>query len=378
MTAPRTSRYYQTLARFLDGFVLRSHDRVARRQQHMIQPRLPEFFSTNHPHPENLFPTPPPMPLDYIRGDVWERRTGWWRRDFTFPSSVSSEYANNRHVIVQTYAPDRALHFPAVISLHGLMTPTLLAYRPFFRTIVEAGASAYAVELPFHLRRTPPGFVSGELFFTADLARSWAAIQQTLADVRQLIHYLRAAGAPVIGLLGFSLGAWMSALVASCEPEVDFALLAMLPANLNEVLWQTELGAPLKRQFEAAGWKATTTAPFYHGLDPLNLSLFIPPERRELFAAEFDHFIPLPYTQQLQRVWQQPLLRVYSTGHIGFLWSRKFLRDVRQIVPQQLKLGRRQETPITIVTAKAVQPLSPSVPLSTALSNSEPSVLARK
>jgi len=377
MTTSLTNRYYQTLAGFLDGVVLRSHARVARRHQHVIQPRLPEFLKSNSENTASLFSSPPPIPFDYIRGDVWERRAGWWRRDFTFPSSIPSEYANNNHVIVQTYAPDRALHFPAVISLHGLMTPTLIAQRPFFRAIVEAGASAYALELPYHLRRTPAGLISGELFFTADFEMTLAAIQQTVAEVRQLIHYLREAGAPTIGLLGFSLGAWISALIASCEPEVDFALFAMPPSNLNDVLWQTKLGEPLRRQFEAAGWSAADTAPFYHLLDPQHLPLLIPPARREIFAAEFDRFIPFPYTQHLQHRWQQPHLHVYRAGHIGMLWSRKFLRDVRLAVAQQLRLGRR-ETPVTVVTEEAIQSLPINTPRKTSISEPMPQFAAGK
>lgn len=372
------NRFYQTLARVLDGVVLRSHARVARRHQNVIQPRLPEFLKTNQQPGENFFPAPPPMPLDCLRGDVWERRAGLWRRDFTFPSSIPSAYANNNHAIVQTYAPDRALHFPAVIALHGLMTLTLLPYRPFFRAIVEAGASAYALELPYHLRRAPAGRVSGELFFTADLEMSFSAIQQTVAEVRQLIHYLRAAGAPTIGLLGFSLGAWMSALIASCEPEVDFALFTMPPSNLNEVLWQTKLGEPLRRQFEAAGWNPADTAPFYHRLDPQHLTLLIPPARRAIFAAAFDHFIPFAHTQQLQRRWQLPQMHVYRSGHIGILWSRKFLRDVRRTVAQQLSMGRRSETPVTVVTEEAIQSLPLNLSRPTVVAEPAPQFAGQK
>jgi hypothetical protein len=371
MNTAVTQRYYQALAKLLDGIVLRSHERVARRQPE-IQPRLPEFLKTHHANLENLFSEPPPIALDHIRGDVWEKRAGLWRRDFAFPSAAPSAYENNRHAIVQTYAGDRGLHFPAVIALHGLMTPTLIGYRPFFRAVVEAGASAYALELPYHLRRTPPGFVSGELFFTADLETTLRSLQQAVAEVRQLLHYLREAGAPVIGLLGFSLGAWISALVASGEPEVDFALFAMPPSHLNDVLWQTRLGAPIRQRFEAAGWNAADTAPFYHPLDPLNLSPLLPVERRELFAAEFDHFIPFQYTQKLQRAWRHPHLRVYSTGHIGLLWSRKFLRDVRQVVAQQLGLGKRQELPVTVVTKEAAQTLPMNIALATSLPETTP------
>jgi hypothetical protein len=343
----------------LDGFILRSHDRIVSRQQHTISPSLPELTSLDHQPITQLFPLPPPVPLDYIRGDAWEQRGKIWRRDFAFPSAVAVDHEHSRRVIVQTYASDRALHFPAVIVLHGWMTPALIAYRPFFRAIVEAGASAYALELPYHLRRTPPGSVSGELFFTADLERSWTVMQQAVADTRQLIHYLREAGAPAIGILGFSLGAWISTIVASCEPELDFALLALLPSNINELIWQTRLGEPWRRQFEAADWNPATTAPLHRLLDPMHLSPLVPPERRELFAAACDRFVPIQYTQALSETWQQSRLHFYPCGHIGLLWSRKFLRDFRQIVAQQLALGRRQEIDVTVVKDEALRNLSP-------------------
>ncbi|MCI0692186.1 hypothetical protein L0337_09310 [candidate division KSB1 bacterium] len=351
-----SGRYHQALAGLLDGFILRSHDRIVSRQQNTIPPHLPDLASFDHQPIEQLFPAPP-VPLDGIRGAAWEQRGKIWRRDFVFPSSVFTEHEHNRRVIAQTYANDRALHFPAVIVLHGWMTPALIAYRPFCRAIVEAGASAYLLELPYHLRRTPPGFVSGELFFTADFEKSWTTMQQAVADTRQLIHYLREAGAPVIGVLGFSLGAWISAIVASCEPELDFALLAMLPACINDLVWQTRLGEPWRRQFEAAGLNAAATAPLYQFIDPANLKPLLPPERRELFAAAFDHFMPARHTQMLRDAWQQPNLHVYSSGHIGLLWSRKFLRDIRQSLARQLALGKRQKTSVTVVTDETLHNL---------------------
>lgn len=353
-----SARYHHALAGWLDGFILRSHDRIVSRQQNTLPPRLPDLTSFDHQPIAQLFPAPPPVPLDSIRGAAWERHGRIWRRDFVFPSSVFTEHEHNRRVIAQTYANDRALHFPAVIVLHGWMTPTMIGYRPFCRAIVEAGASAYVLELPYHLRRTPPGFVSGELFFTADFEKNWTTMQQAVADVRQLIHYLREAGAPVIGVLGFSLGAWISAIVASCEPELDFALFAMSPACINDLVWQTRLGEPWRRQLEAAGLNAAATAPLYQLIDPVNLKPLLPPERRELFAAALDHFMPARHTQMLRDAWQQPQLHVYSSGHIGLLWSRKFLRDIRQSLARQLALGRRQETPVTVVTDEAMQDLS--------------------
>jgi dienelactone hydrolase len=342
-------RHHQAVAKILDGVILRSHDYIARRRRHVIHPRMPNLLAFPHPEGEDIFLAPSSILLASLDGSKWEKSSRFWRRDFTFPSSFPSNYQENRTVFVQTYANASGFHFPAVVVLHGLMSLSLIAYRPFFRAVIDAGASAYALELPHHLRRTPPGFISGELFFTANLEMSWMTMQQAMADVRQLIHYLHEAGAPVIGLLGFSLGAWIAALVASCEPKVDFALLALLPSSINELIWQTRLGQPLRRQFQSAGWDAATTAPVYQLLDPQNFSPLLPVERLELFAAQFDHFIPMQHIQALHECWHKPRLRVYPHGHISLMFSGKFKRDVGRVLTKQIALGRHQNNKATVV-----------------------------
>jgi hypothetical protein len=303
---------------------------IARRQESRLTPELPHTSNARHNKAALVFPSPSEQTLQSLTSATWQKSGKIWRSDFAFPSALVSPDEENNTVYVRTHAPERALHRPAVIVLHGLMNLTTAAYHPFLRAIVEAGACAYILELPYHHRRTPRGSISGDLFHTSDLARTQRAVQQAVADVRLLARYLRGEGAPQIGVLGFSLGSWIGGLVACCEPDLDFAMLGMPPNNLNELVWRSALGAQLTRRFAAMGWSAETTAAFYSALDPLSYQPVLSPERIRLYAAEFDTLISLEQVYALQRAWSMPQVRTYPHGHLTIMISRQLHRDFRE------------------------------------------------
>src|SRR5947199_382710 len=93
-----------------------------------------------------------------------------------------------------------------------------------FYSSAETRARLLAV-LPFHGLRTPAAVrFSGALFPTANVFRTNEAFAHALADLRALIAWLRNRGTPEIGLMGMSLGGYLTALTASCEPELGFAI----------------------------------------------------------------------------------------------------------------------------------------------------------
>lgn len=276
-----------------------------------------------------------------LNSGAWHKRGRIWRQDFSFASPLPSKHETNNVVYVHAYAPAPVTHTPAVVVLHGLMNFTTAAYAPFLRAIVACGASAYILELPYHHQRTPRGSLSGDLFHTTDLAQTEHAVQQAVTDVRTLIRILRNMGAPQIGVLGFSLGAWMGGLVACCEAKLDYAFFGMPPNHLNELVWQTALGAQLARRFAQFGWTPETTAAFYHALDPLTYQPLLPRERIHFYAAEFDALIALEKVNALQRAWGNPVLRLYPHGHLTIMLSRQLHRDFRSDFAQQLALPHK-------------------------------------
>ncbi len=330
------------LGRFIDGLAWRGMHAIARRQESNLSPSFPELREDFHAEAAHFFPAPSEQTLQQVRCGAWWKQGKYWRRDVAFPSALPSPRAANNTVYAQTYATERACNRPVVIVLHGLMNLTTAAYRPFLRAIVAAGASAHILELPYHHRRTPRGSISGDLFHTSDLALTQHAVQQSVADVRLLLRYLRQTGATIIGVLGFSLGAWIGGLVACAEPDLDFAMLGMPPNHLNELVWHTPLGAQLSRRFAALGWSQEYTAKFYDRLDPLSYRPLLPRERIQFYAAEFDTLLALEQVRELQRAWGAPALRIYPHGHLSVMISPQLHRDFQKDFAAQIAQPRSE------------------------------------
>ncbi len=333
--------WYKRLGHFVDALAWNGMHAIARRQEPHLTVQLPRAHVVMQHEAALLFPQPNHSAASRLNSSAWRQHGKTWRQDFAFVSPVLSEYETNNVVHVHAYAPEPAMHSPAVIVLHGLMNFTTAAYAPFLRAIVAAGASAYILELPYHHQRTPRGSLSGDLFHTIDLAQTQHAVQQAVADVRTLMLVLRGKGAPQIGLLGFSLGAWIGGLVACCEPELDYAFFGMPPNHLNELVWHTALGAQLAQRFAEFGWTSETTAAFYRALDPLSYQPVLPCAQIQLYAAEFDSLIALEKVYALQRAWGQPHLRIYPHGHLTIMLSRQLHRDFRLDFAQQLDSSRK-------------------------------------
>lgn len=333
------SSLLQPAARWLDELFCRGMQTIARRQQRKFPPLSPT--ASRAAQAASLFPPVSACRSEEVQGTACQRQGQVWRRDFSFPSALVSAWPKNDTVFVRTFAPERQLHRPAVIVLHGLMSISTLAYRPFLQAIVAAGASAYFLELPYHHRRTPPGSFSGDLFYTANFELTWQAARQAIADVRRLALYLRANAAPVIGILGFSLGAWLAALTVCGEPALDFAVLAMPPASFNDLVWDSVLGHRLRAQLERAQWSRPQTAALTARLDPLGYRPLLPPERLEIFAAAHDAIVPLTHVRTLQQAWSVPRLHEYAAGHLTIMLSPQFKRDAANVLQLQLQQGRR-------------------------------------
>jgi hypothetical protein len=271
-----------------------------------------------------------------ITNPEWQQQGKHWRRDFAFLSALRSSHAQNDWAFVRVFAPQKDRQAPALVMLHGLMNVTLLAYRPFIKAVLESGAAAYVLELPYHHRRTPAGSLSGDLFHTANLETTFRAVQQAVSDTRRLVKFLHRAGASQVGILGFSLGAWIGALAACCEPQLNFAFLGMPPNHLNHVVWHSALGAQLCRRFAAQGWDENFTARFYDKLDPMSYRPLLPPEDLQLYAARFDSLLALEHVHALRRAWAMPSLRIYPDGHLTIMISRQLHRDFRRDLQDRL------------------------------------------
>jgi pimeloyl-ACP methyl ester carboxylesterase len=272
------------------------------------------------------------------------------RMPFTFPESFGTAVrdGNGRNAKARAYLW-RSGHGgrPALICIHGYRAgfPPLDA-RAFGVATLSHGAGfdvALAV-LPFHGARTPHGSWSGQLFLN-DPLRTIEAVAQAVLDLRRLALWLRAQGAPSVGVVGMSLGGYMTALLASIEPDLDFALPVIPVASFADILWHRAGIRGEHDDARAAGISLNLLRRLFSPHCPLTHPPLVARDRRLIVAGEADRIVPPTHAAALAAHWQAPI-EWFPGGHLAQLARgrafARFIAKVRRTVPNAASAGSQR------------------------------------
>jgi pimeloyl-ACP methyl ester carboxylesterase len=163
---------------------------------------------------------------------------------FSFPSPRPSGDASN-DVVRGDFYPNFSLNAPAAIVFSGWLE-TATDYSRLAHRVGLVGRNLWAMDLPYHARRTPEGTKSGELSITGDLVRTLQTLRQAVIDARALIKALSASGIGDIAVVGFSLGAWVGSLLALVEPSISKLILATPVVRPDKLLLSSPLFTSLR------------------------------------------------------------------------------------------------------------------------------------
>lgn len=243
---------------------------------------------------------------------------------FEFRSPVRSDFVGNNIVRGRCeLTGDGWQHRPAVILLHGWNAELQYQWcHPYWsQLLARNGINAFRFELPYHASRRPSGREEIRNFLSGNLLHVARATHQALADTRALALWLRAQGAPSIGVWGTSLGGWLAGLAAAHEPEIDFAVLLTPVVRMERALRELSFCAPIREQLQDA----------HEHFRPFNLIEHQPRRGKDvlLVASELDLFAPLETITELERAWQCELWRL-THGHISVLLSNPVMRRIAE------------------------------------------------
>ena len=238
-------------------------------------------------------------------------------REFSYSSAITTPWPANNLVVGRLFrAGDDWRRRPTIILLHGWNAES--TYRTLFPYLAwrlnRSGLNAAMIELPYHGHRKPRGPGAVTNFLSDDLLHVISATQQALADVRAMIAWLKEGGAPFVGLWGFSLGAWLSGLVACCDERIGGAVLATPVSRIDRVIEELDFCRSIKQRLTGVELE----------LGPLNLATHRPklsPENILLVASEHDLFAPLETVEELCRAWGGTAMWRVRHGHISALMS---------------------------------------------------------
>lgn len=209
---------------------------------------------------------------------------------------------------------------PWLVCIHGYQMGSplidLLAFQPevFHR---QLGLNLLVPTLPLHgLRKT--GWRSGDGFLSGDPLDTLHAEAQAMWDLRRLLGWLRAdQAAPRIGVLGFSLGGYNTALLASLDAELACAIAGIPVTDLTRAYYRHL--PPLHLQSaERYGLVESTLRDVLRVVSPLALEPQIPRERRWIFGGVADRLVPADQVRDLWQHWEKPRIAWYPGSHLTF------------------------------------------------------------
>jgi pimeloyl-ACP methyl ester carboxylesterase len=222
---------------------------------------------------------------------------------------------------------------PVVICLHGWGAgqPWIDERAFVISYLLRIGLDAVLFQLPFHGERAPvQARRSGSLFLTSHLVRTNEAFGQAVFDLRQLAAWLAAGGAPAVGVLGMSLGSYVTALWAGLDRELAFAG-ALIPAvSMGSLWWSHGRGSDQQRAAQKAGVSAELLDEVFAVHAPLSRPPLLARERLFIAAALGDRITPPEQARQLWRHWGEPSAVWLKGGHLAQVDRGEAFRALRR------------------------------------------------
>jgi dienelactone hydrolase len=290
---------------------------------------------------------PPPMTFESWR--LVEEREDSIEYALNFPSAYSTEFPVNNVVPVRAILPaDIKGPVPVVVLLHYLGATDLKIERSIAAELVRHGVAAVLVALPYHLGRTPPGHMSGELAVQADPEKLTATMVQSVWDVRRTMDWILTRpefDAANVGIGGTSLGAIVATLVYAVDSRFSRASFVLSGADLAHIMWHSSRVVTQRDQLRSKGYTESKLREALRPIEPLE---FLPgrgPGVTFVVGARHDTVIPPVDTQKLIDALHDPKVLWLDTGHYGGAFvQRKLLRTVATFFVDELQ-GRDFQVP---------------------------------
>ncbi|MFI5365756.1 MAG: alpha/beta fold hydrolase [Candidatus Binatia bacterium] len=227
-------------------------------------------------------------------------------------------------------APDKILvehwsHEPqrgrgTIVALHGFSMgyPRIDAFALFATPCFGAGFDVALVTLPFHGPRTPPDArFSGERFAIPHVARLNEAVRQAIYEIHVVTGWLRQqTGAPV-GLLGLSLGGYLSALMAGLRSDLDFVIPMVPPVCIGDLASRFFAQSRYYRRGRSAAFSYDELRAMYRVHSPLTYARCVEKSRILILAGRGDQIVPPEHPHALWHHWGEPEIYWFSGSHLA-------------------------------------------------------------
>jgi len=213
-------------------------------------------------------------------------------------------------------------HFPArpaVLILHGwfggFYPVDALLYRANW--LCAQGLDVVLLQAPFHAARAPAERLVPPMFPSyARPARTNEGFAQFIADARSLLHHLTDHGTPSAGAFGMSMGGFTTALLATVEPRLAFAVATIPFASLPDLAWDPDTPDADSVVAESLGVSRACFLAAFDAINPLTRPPVIAGPRFAVVYGTEDRVTPATHAERLATHFPGARLVPFPGAHI--------------------------------------------------------------
>ncbi|MBT5006986.1 MAG: alpha/beta hydrolase family protein [Halieaceae bacterium] len=221
---------------------------------------------------------------------------------------------------------------PTIAVIHGFMADPYWVNRMFFALpwFYQQGYDILLYTLPHHGKRASRSSpFSGHGFFANGTAHINESFAHAVHDFRIFMDYLESEGVSKVGVTGISLGGYTSALLASVEDRLEFAIPNVPVVSLADlVLEWFPLNLSIKAMLKITG---TSVRDIRHELavhSALTYQPLLPKERLMVIAGAGDRLAPPKHARLLWDHWDRPRIHWFPGNHLVHLDKGKYLKEM--------------------------------------------------
>jgi pimeloyl-ACP methyl ester carboxylesterase len=277
-----------------------------RRRRHVASTRAREVLDVS-------FRSQPPLLFEEVSPRLRAHRANRWARARLFLHE------------------DRAR--PTIVLIHGYLGGTPAFEERFWSAtdFFRRGLHVALFVLPFHGRRkegapwAPPAWPSADFRLTVE------GFRQAIYDLRGLRLLLEGEGATAMGAMGMSLGGYVTALLATAEPRLAFAIPHIPLASIPDFM----------RDGGQIPGTADERARLHHLLEemhaivsPLRRPVLVPPGGRMVIAGAADRITPLSHSRRIAAHFGVPVTS-FDGGHLLQLGRAQAFDDAFRMLERQ-------------------------------------------
>jgi hypothetical protein len=291
--------------------------------------------------PLSFFPTPP-LPRIRVkkvnkRLERWTWESGYqtWHREFQ-PTFDRFEANRTAHAELHTHGRPGT---PTIVCLHSWVIGSYSLQRWVFMVhrLYKLGFDVALVMLPFHGLRSPrEAAFGGQLFPGVSPQHTNEGFGQLIWDVRSLIAHLVARGSGPLGAMGMSLGGYSTALLASVEPQLHFAIPMIPMASFADLIWHHGRNSPIRKIVESRGATLERLRAVNEVHSPLMHRPLVPWDRRMIIAGAGDRVCEPTHVRRLWDHWERPEIHWFPGSHIVHFGRGSVFRAVKKFLKSRV------------------------------------------